>query len=321
MAKGVTKIVHKFRSVQVLRALAASAVAFLHCYQVVGAPTGAEGYGAFGVDLFFVISGFIMAQVAGRRTATEFVRDRLWRIYPMWWIALLPWLILLPRGYDEVVASLSLWPIMHGEHFVPILQVGWTLSFELLFYAAVTLAILSRLWVPLLLFGALMVGALFTQAPLIHFLGNPIALEFALGVIVARLPRRMLFATAGLVGVALLAVTAPTGGSARETLAEPWFALARVGQWGIPAALMLWGTLCLDPVFNRPQFDNLVLAGDASYSIYLVHPLVGYGLDAPWPIKLASAILFGIALHLTVERRLLAFAKRRHRQAPTLATV
>jgi exopolysaccharide production protein ExoZ len=321
MAERVTEAVQKFRSIQALRALAACAVAFLHCYQVVGAPTGIEGYGAFGVDLFFVISGFIMAQVAGRRTAGEFLRDRLWRIYPMWWIALLPWLILLPRGVEEIGTSLSLWPIIHGEHFVPILQVGWTLSFELLFYAAVTLAILSRLWIPLLAFGALMVGALFTHSALLHFLGNPIALEFLLGVIVARLPRRMTYAAMGLAGMALLAFTAPTTGSARETLADPWFALARVGQWGIPAAMILWGALSLEPVFASARFDALVLAGDASYSIYLVHPLVAYGLVAPWPVKLAAAILVGIALHLTVERRLMTLTRRGRRPMKRFATV
>lgn len=294
-------------------------MAFLHCYQVVGAPTALEGYGAFGVDLFFVISGFIMAQVAGRRSAGEFLRDRLWRIYPMWWIALMPWLILLPRGVDRSFASVSLWPIIHGQHFVPVLQVGWTLSFELLFYAAVALVIVSRLWVPLLLFCGLMIGALSTQSSLIHFLGNPIALEFLLGAMVARLPRRMAFGLVSLAGLSLLLLTAPIAGSARDTLADPWFALARVGQWGIPAAMILWGTLCLEPILAFPKFDGLVLAGDASYSIYLFHPLVAYGLDAVWPVKLAAAILVGIALHVTIERRLMAIATRTRRPVSALA--
>ena len=65
-----------------MRAIAACAVVVLHAVPDVHAPVGSAGYGAAGVDLFFVISGFIMANVAKGRTSAEFLRDRLWRIYP-----------------------------------------------------------------------------------------------------------------------------------------------------------------------------------------------------------------------------------------------
>jgi peptidoglycan/LPS O-acetylase OafA/YrhL len=73
--------VQKLRSVQALRAIAACAVVVLHAVPDARAPVGGAGYGAAGVDLFFVISGFIMANVSKGRTGSEFVRDRLWRIY------------------------------------------------------------------------------------------------------------------------------------------------------------------------------------------------------------------------------------------------
>ena len=100
----------KLRSIQVLRAVAACAVVVLHAYPKVHAPVGSAGYGAAGVDLFFVISGFIMASVAEGRSAAGFAADRLWRIYPLWWLAVLPWLFLVPRGPTFIASSLTLWP-------------------------------------------------------------------------------------------------------------------------------------------------------------------------------------------------------------------
>src|SRR5438128_2745859 len=81
-------------------------------------PIANAGYGAAGVDLFFVISGFIMAQVSLGRTAGQFLGDRLWRIYPLWWVAVLPWLFLLPRGPTFIASSLTLWPIYAGGYYV-----------------------------------------------------------------------------------------------------------------------------------------------------------------------------------------------------------
>ena len=66
----------KLRSIQTLRALAACGVVVYHTYDT----GGKAAYGGVGVDLFFVISGFIMAKVAQAKTAAKFAQDRLWRI-------------------------------------------------------------------------------------------------------------------------------------------------------------------------------------------------------------------------------------------------
>jgi exopolysaccharide production protein ExoZ len=301
--------VQKLRSVQALRAIAACAVVVLHAVPDARAPVGGAGYGAAGVDLFFVISGFIMANVSKGRTGSEFVRDRLWRIYPLWWVAVLPWLFMVPRGPTFVVSSLTLWPIYAGGYYVPVLKVGWTLSFELLFYLGMTLAIATRAAVPLVIYGLFMLGALTTAIPVLHFMGSPMGLEFLMGVAIAALPRRTAFGLFIPVGLALLAMTSPGVGDVESSLGPLW-ALWRAAQWGIPAALVVWGALSLEPIFESRVFDIPVAIGDASYSIYLFHPLLAYGLDFPWPVRLSLAVGVGWAMHLLVERRIIAARRR-----------
>jgi len=301
--------VQKLRSIQVLRGLAACAVVFLHAYPNPDGPVGNAGYGAAGVDLFFVISGFIMASVSQGRTAGQFLGDRLWRIYPLWWVAVVPWLFMVPRGATFLTSSLTLWPIYGDGYFVPVLKVGWTLSFELLFYLAMTAAIATRAAVPLALYALFLAGALATSSPLLHFLGSPTALEFLMGVLIARLPRRPALGVLIPIGFALFACTSPGIGDVEASLGPQW-ALRRALLWGVPAALVVWGTLSLDRVFKHRAFDVPVALGDASYSIYLFHPLVAYGFDLAWPARVLLAAGIGWAMHLLVERRLLRLRKR-----------
>lgn len=295
----------KLRSIQVLRGIAACAVVILHAVPNAGEPLGNVGYGAAGVDLFFVISGFIMANVAQGRTAGEFMRDRLWRIYPLWWIAVLPWLFMVPRGPTAALASASLWPIYAGDYYVPVLKVGWTLSFELLFYCGMATAIATRAVVPLIFYAVALVAALTSANSLAHFLGSPMGLEFLMGVIVAKLPRRTLLGILVPAGLALIALTQPGIGDVDSSLHPAW-ALRRAIEWGFPAALIVWGGLSLEPGFRHRAFNLGVRAGDASYSIYLFHPLVAFGLTCAWPLKLSLAVGAGVAMHLLMERRLLA---------------
>jgi exopolysaccharide production protein ExoZ len=300
--------VQRLRSVQVLRAIAACAVVFLHAFSDVRGPIGNAGFGAAGVDLFFVISGFIMANVSQGRTAGQFLRDRLWRIYPLWWVAVLPWLLFLPRGPAFVASSLTLWPIYGGSYCVPVLMVGWTLSFELLFYGGMTLGLATRSAVPLALYALCLAGALTTPSALLHFIGSPMALEFLFGVMVARLPRRAALGLLIPIGIAILATTAPATGLIAVAL-DPPSAVWRGASWGVPAAMILWGALSLEPLFEHRLFDLPVKIGDASYSIYLFHPLIAYGFDLSWPARLALAVGLGWTMHLLVERRLMALRR------------
>lgn len=297
-------MVAKLRSIQLLRGLAACAVVVLHAVPEGEQAIGGRGFGAAGVDLFFVISGFIMTNVARDRKALEFLRDRLWRIYPMWWIAVLPWIFMVPRGPTAIVSSLTLWPIYAGGYYVPVLKVGWTLSFELLFYLGMTFAILRGAALPLLAYGLFLVAALASSSPLMHFVGSPMTLEFLMGVAIAGLPRRALLGFLVPAGIALFALTSPAIGDVDSTLHPQW-ALWRALLWGCPAALVVWGALSLEPLFARQLFDLPVAVGDASYSIYLFHPLVAFGLALPWIVRLVLGIAIGCAMHLLVERRLM----------------
>src|SRR5206468_9508838 len=105
-----------------------------------------------------------------------------------------------------VASSLTLWPIYAGGYYVPVLKVGWTLSFELLFYCGMTLAIATRAAAPLALYALCLAGALPTSSALLHFVGSPMALESLMGVAIARAPRRTAFGLLIPLGVAMLAL-------------------------------------------------------------------------------------------------------------------
>lgn len=310
------RVVQRLRSIQVLRAVAACAVVVLHAYPHIGIRDGEavrvigpEAHGAAGVDLFFVISGFIMANVAKERTAREFLFDRLWRIYPMWWVAVLPWLLLVPVTPAGMASSLTLWPIYDAGYQFPALKVGWTLGFELLFYIGMTLSIVTRAAVPLAIYALFLASALLTSSPLLQFLGSPMALEFLMGVIVARLPRRAWFGTFIIFGVALFATTSSATGDVDRAL-MPEVAFWRAIQWGVPSALIVWGALSIEKLFEHRRFDVPVKLGDASYSIYLFHPIIAFGVSLPGPVRILLAVAVGWAMHLLVERRLPAARKR-----------
>src|SRR5262249_53492993 len=123
----------RLRSIQVLRAVAALGVLFVHGF-------GPSAHiGVYGVDLFFVISGYIVCWTAQRASsAAEFLRAlyrrvaRVDYVQPLPWIAVAAgkgWPILAPLG-----TSLLFWPIWGGSPVLPLHVVGWTLCFEALFY-------------------------------------------------------------------------------------------------------------------------------------------------------------------------------------------
>jgi exopolysaccharide production protein ExoZ len=301
---------HKLRSIQVLRGVAATAVIVHHAYRYVD-PNSFARVGSAGVDLFFVISGFIMATIAADKRPGEFLFDRFWRIFPMWWIASAMWLLAVPHDPATIRTSLTLWPIFTGTFHPPAPLLGWTLCFEVLFYAAFALGLATRAWLPVAGFAlALAIGP---RSALLCYLGSPMILEFLAGVVIAGLPRHKLGAFLIPVGVAIFAV-APVN---YYTEIFGVGSLIRVTTWGSAAALIVYGARSIEESFEARAFDIPVLVGNASYSIYLFHRLVVLGKFA-WPAEIAAALALGIAVHFGIERRIMRLKPRLARPHPRL---
>jgi len=155
-----------FLTIQALRAIAALLVVVYHAFDMWGAriDSAAPGIswtnGAAGVDIFFVISGFVMV-ASSRRIASQphagwtFIQQRIVRIVPLYWLLTTAKLILvfffadlaLRSGidFDYVARSYLFFPVVDGAgHFRPLLPVGWTLTYEFLFYLLFALALALR---------------------------------------------------------------------------------------------------------------------------------------------------------------------------------
>lgn len=336
-------------NVQALRAIAALLVVVVHAYAVEstylpGRPwtTPFHILGTYGVDLFFVISGLVMlvstASWFGDRAAPRrFLARRATRIYPPYWIVtaiILVVYLIAPAATGahrsaapEVVASFLALP-QPGE---PLLVVGWTLTYELVFYAVFALALrFERRRLPFVvgawLLAAVLVGALGPhENPWVRVLGSWFNLEFVFGMAIGTLvlretlvaPRALLAAALALI-VAVCVVTAYSG---REYFEIAWW---RPWAVGLPMALLVYAALGLEsrgliaPAWLRAQ-------GDASYALYLWHvPVIGaiglalhaihlHGALARIAIVIggyALAIAVSFAAYRYVERPLLRLARR-----------
>jgi exopolysaccharide production protein ExoZ len=301
----------RLKSIDVLRGLAACAVVLRHS-------DDRFLFGSIGVDFFFVISGFVMAQLYRDRSASQFMFDRAWRIFPIYWVALLPWFFVRPDvTVDGSIASLLLvpnWFGMYGTY----LGVAWTLLFELLFYAGVALAIrLGSFLVPILIFAAALVARPYVGQPMLHFAGSPMIFEFLFGVAIACVPLRRLAGLVLMAAGALWLILYPNSALEDYRVAMSYGpAVGRVLLWGVPAAAIVYGMLTVESAFNGWLVDKLLIVGAASYSIYLVHTLVTKNVTLWWPAEFVLAVTAGIALWWAVERPILArkpkwFVKRR----------
>jgi exopolysaccharide production protein ExoZ len=277
-------------SIQYLRALAAFSVVLYH--STTGSSwSSATGSGSAGVDLFFVISGFIMWFVTVRTPLTpgEFIYHRIARIAPIYWlftILLAASALLFPTTFSRLRVTvvdlvLSLLFIPHYSptdgRILPTLAPGWTLNYEMFFYALFALFLFlrpQRRFIALLCTLGLLscIGLLYSGAnALIVTYTNPILLEFAGGIVIGRLwelnglPSRQSFAVAAiLIGVLVFVI-----GSI-----WPIEDKYRIFMWGFPAFLLILGFLSIE--VNGKIFNSafLGLLGDSSYSLYLVHSFV-----------------------------------------------
>lgn len=286
----------KLSNIQLLRALAVLAVVFHHVNDAL-VTSQAEWIfhdwqflgqsGAFGVDLFFLISGFIMVHVGGAgfpslRQASAFLARRMFRIYPAYWVVTLLATALWISGLGfrsveggMVYILLSFLCLPMSTH--PIVGQGWTLSFELYFY--LVFAVVSRVFrtpvgflAATLFWFALgnLMGRFTSWALVRDFLGSPLLFEFWAGACVGHLHRRGLIPISIPLGSAFL-VSGICGLAATAYFGIDW--TSRVWAWGGPSLLLLLGAVAL-PQSNWSGWRPWHILGDASYSIYLVHAFV-----------------------------------------------
>jgi exopolysaccharide production protein ExoZ len=288
-------LAQSFLTIQALRGVAALLVVLYHALEVWGdrvdsaAPGVGWTNGAAGVDIFFVISGFVMV-VASRRLAGEpgawhvFLRHRAVRIVPLYWllttvkvaaVATLSSMVLRTSLDPNFVAGSYLFlPVVDSaNHFRPVLPVGWTLTYEFLFYLlfAAALAIrvdVLRIVVPGL--GLIAAAALIKTEtwPAWTILFNTIVLEFVFGVVLAKwILRGSRIRPAIATGLVIAGFASILG---MPMVSEN----ARVLTWGIPAFAIVAGAVCLERAIGQTLPRWLLASGDASYSIYLSHGFV-----------------------------------------------
>jgi peptidoglycan/LPS O-acetylase OafA/YrhL len=274
-------------SVQYLRALAAAMV-LLHHVAWKGSQYGSDPlawfkFGSAGVDLFFIISGYIMCEATdGRRVDfTSFMKARFFRIVPLYWllslVALAAFLLWPSKvnssgGSTDVLYSFLLWP--SADKYL--IQNGWTLSYEFLFYGLFALGLgfgRHRYVIAISVVVAMVLaGRVFEPSGVWGaFLTNAILLEFVMGIAAFHLFKQGFRANAGL--SILLATVAITGFCFAGELNT---GVSRVIGYGLPSLALFVAVRALEGrtgSFDRSLAGKVAGAlGDSSYSMYLAHP-------------------------------------------------
>lgn len=324
-------------SIQYLRGLAAVLVVCFHSMIMkAAAPYYPIYIGSFGVDIFFVISGFIMlVTTEHRRSPLAFWKARAARIVPMYWLATLifiaaaaasPGMLLTARQFDagELLASFLFIPAQNRSigGIVPLYTIGWSLNYEMFFYLVFGLCLMladvrARLAACAAALCAIVwLGHLVQGGTPLEFYSRPIVLEFVAGMGLG-LARRRLFSMPKPLSLALVAASVALFGIGC-TKAAPlaWYAAG--------AVLLVAAALAWEETLRSSPNRVLNLLGDASYSIYLFHPFAqravfialgssiassgkAFGYSA---LALAAGVAGGVLAYLLVEVRVLALARR-----------
>lgn len=341
--------------VQALRGFAAIIVVLFHIAKMVheklGGPAVEFAAGSSGVDIFFAISGFVMILTTAHAWGTPrlwrtFLRRRLLRIVPLYWLMTAVMVVLLLtmpslaqhstlQPWHSVSSFLFIpaWNAYHEAY--PLLVVGWTLSFEMLFYLLFTAILALHLhparWGSVVLFTLAALSLFRTDAwgaPATLF--DPLLLEFVFSMWIGmatlkglRIPQPIALWLAPAM-VCLIFATC--------LLPSEFCFKYRVIVWGMPGALLVASIVALEDRLRPYVLGLPSLLGDASYAIYLSHGFVitfvsviltrlhlGYGLTlaSGWAGSIILSLIVGIAIHRFIELSLIAALRQfSHRQMP-----
>ena len=325
------EIKNTYTGIQALRFVAAMLVVLAHSTAMVNERMHLDMFkwraGWSGVDIFFVISGFVMA--ISSRTLLQrangwkiFITRRLIRIVPLYWVATtlkLATIIALPALALD--SPLELWNTIASYLFIPtfddtsllaapLLKVGWTLNYEMFFYAIFTLALFlwkSPLKFTAAIFAIAVAVNLFSTPKFPYAYGflEPILMEFVMGMLVAKLCMRVNNINVGVntrlntdlnigaknfIDKLLQYISTTKAGAIIGAVAvvisfvimfncaeQPmWW---RWAYWGIPSMVIVLVVALGEPALRKVMPKILATLGDSSYSLYLFHtftvPLLG----------------------------------------------
>jgi peptidoglycan/LPS O-acetylase OafA/YrhL len=312
---------NRLQNIQALRGVAVLCVVLFHLTIIEKKYGGADQFlpgwfqfGMFGVDLFFVISGFVMVTVTrGKfhqaKEALLFLYHRISRIYPLYWVyttmALAVFLI-MPSWVNNsqgnqinIAASYLLFP----SRLLPLVQVGWTLIHEMYFYIVFFLLLFlpEKFFVQSLIFwGAVITLSGFpTENPFIRVVLHPLTLEFIAGCLLAvHYYTSKPFKMNGyfLAAIAFLGLIAAVMGYIHyygQTGLLP-LDLAQAVYYGIPATLIVFCIIHAER--NGLVLPNfLIQTGNASYSIYLSHLFTMNIVGRAWSLFPTDSIVDNVA--------------------------
>lgn len=321
----MTQTYAKFDNIQILRAVAAITVVMSHAGQTSAVYTtstshlaGPSAWLNLGVDLFFVISGFVIyfTTEKAKMSAGEFAVRRLQRIVPLYWLLTIVFfacVMLLPgmkssafTDWPKFIASLAFVSGPSGFG-LPVIYPGWTLEYEMAFYALTANALVVARRAPWAFVAVLLCAAQLSHwflsaatGPAVAFLTSRMTLSFLGGIIAGQ------WAINGrpgkLEGFAFLL-------AALAAIAED--PLQRAVAVGLPSAFVVYLAVRLGASKAHPWIVKL---GDASYAIYLLHVFLiaivgkvsqrlapGFNADLLAVAMLFVPVLAGLALHQWVE--------------------
>jgi exopolysaccharide production protein ExoZ len=346
MAQAASPSNQTIPALQFLRALAAMAVVVVHVRADILEKVSPPGFlpasldlGHAGVDLFFVISGFVMVysseSLFGRPHASAtFLLRRIARVVPLYWLMTsLMLAYVLARGFGPSDASPQL--ALASYFFIPywrpsgpidpLYGIGWTLNYEMFFYAVFASSLAARRGIAVTVVAAALAAFVATASATdlfpfqVAYFANPIILEFVFGMGIAMAYRAGVRLSAA---VATLLVAAAIGEMAWA--ASDWGGdLPRWIKFGVPAAAIVSAlTLFKERLSFFPAVEKL---GDASYALYLCHPMLismarvfsnkGYLVPAaaPWlylACYVALCVAASLAVHRFVEKPMTAALRR-----------
>ncbi len=328
----------KLTSIQACRGIAALLVVLYHTNMVFSEPRYWNSkpfgtvfdFGYAGVEFFFVLSGFIILHVhwsdlSRPRRVSRYLWKRFRRIYPIYWVvlfAIVPVFLLVHWGYEfqrnpmVILSSAMLVPLRNQDTCLP---VAWTLYHEVLFYVVFAVSILNVRVGSLLLCVWLAGSILYPDL----FVTSPYHLFFGMGAgcaLILRYQKIRLRALVAALGICLFAgagwLDLHTGDSflLREKLLIEFL-------YGAGSSLAILGLVELERSAALKAGGLMLLLGDASYAIYLIHDpvlaMLGKIFAAAGLLQLPAQLSFivfvgcataaGVALHLWIERPLLRY--------------